>query len=344
MLERDSRVATRPPRLAPGATIGIVAPASAFGPVVPAVLLPAFHRALDYLRHAGYQVRLAPKLLDHEAGAYLPAQQRADDLNRFLEDPAVTAIVSVAGGYGAAGLLPLLNWAALARRPKIVMGYSAVTALLVGVTARTGLVTFHGPMLLDGFSEFPELLPYTRECMERVLCRAEPAGRLLPPGGWTDAAPSDDRPRPMWPNPGWTWLRPGAASGPLIGGNLQALRSLAGTEYWPSFDGAILFLEEVKLQSSELHAIDDALTHLQLLGVFGRLAGLVVGKVHGLSAEEHRQLDALLLHHRQPLDYPILTRVDLGHTDPRLTLPLGVRASLDSTRDAFSLEEAAVRR
>jgi len=106
--------------------------------------------------------------------------------------------VSVFDGYGAAAVLPLLNWAALARQPKIIMmGYSAVTALLVGITARTGLVTFHGPMLLDGFSEFPELLPYTRSCMERVLCQAEPAGRLLPPDGWTDAAPSDEQPRPL---------------------------------------------------------------------------------------------------------------------------------------------------
>lgn len=342
MTDRGSRVTTKPPRLAPGATIGIAAPASAFGPVVPAVLLPAFRRGLDYLRRAGYRVRLAPGLLEHEAGAYLPAQRRADDLNGLLDDPEVTAIVSIAGGHGAAGVLPFLDWAALARRPKIIMGYSAVTALLVGVAARTGLVTFHGPMLLDGFSEFPELLPYTRDCMERVRCRAEPARRLLPPDGWTDAAPSDDRPRPMWPNPGWTWLRPGTASGPLLGGNLRALRSLAGTDYWPSLDGAILFLEEVKLRSAELHAIDEALTHLQVLGVFRQLAGLVVGKVHGLSAEEHRQLDALLLHYTHPFDVPVLTRVDTGHTDPRLTLPLGVRASLDSAEDAFSLEEAAV--
>ncbi len=123
---------------------------------------------------------------------------------------------------------------------------------------------------------------------------------------------------------------------------MGALLSLAGTDYWPSFDGAILFLEEVKLRSAELQAIDEALTHLQLLGVLARLAGLVVGKIYGLSAGEHRQLDALLLSYTRPYGFPVLTQVDFGHTDPRITLPLGIRASLDSRHDAFLLEEAAV--
>jgi muramoyltetrapeptide carboxypeptidase len=335
-------VRTKQPRLAPGDTIGIVAPASAFAPAVPPVLLPTFQRGIDALRHLGYQVRIAPHVLDAGSGTYVPAQQRAEDINGLIEDPAVKAIVGVLGGYGAAAVLPLLDWVALARGPKIIVGYSAVTALLVGITARACLVTFHGPMLLDGFSEFPAPLPYTRSCLERVLCRPEPAGRLHPPDGWTDAAPSNDQPRPMWTNPGWTWLRTGTASGPLVGGNLGALLSLAGTDYWPSFDGAILFLEEVKLRPSELHAIDEGLTHLQLLGVFGRLAGLVVGKIYGLSAEEQQQLDALLLLYTAPYGFPVLTRVDFGHTDPRLTLPLGSRASLDAGQDAFRLEEAAV--
>lgn len=335
-------VCTKPPRLAPGDVIGIAAPASAFAPAVPPVLLAAFQRGLDNLRRNGYAVRIAPHVLQAEPGSYITAQKRAEDLNSLVDDPEVKVIVGVLGGYGAAAVLPLLNWTALARRPKIIMGYSAVTALLAGITARTGLVTFHGPMLLDGFSEFPTMLPYTRACMERVLCRAEPAGRLRPPDSWTEAAPKDDQPRPLWPNPGWTWLRPGTASGPLIGGNLGALLSLSGTDYWPSFDGVILFLEEVKLHSGAVHAIDEALTHLHLLGVFARLAGLVAGKVYGLSDGEGRQLGALLLQYTAPFGYPVLTQVDFGHTDPRLTLPLGIRASLDSRQDAFLLEEAAV--
>ncbi|GEM_PF-5407743 len=144
----------------------------------------------------------------------------------------------------------------------------------------------------------------------------------------------------MYPNDGWRWLRPGLASGPLVGGNLGTLRSLAGTVYRPSFIGAILFWEEVKLESAPVHAIDEALTHLGLLGVFDPLAGMVVGKIWGLSDAEHRQVDDLLLRHTASWDFPILT---FGHTDPRLILPLGVRAALDAGADRFALEEAAVR-
>jgi muramoyltetrapeptide carboxypeptidase len=114
-MAKESRVCTRPPRLVPGDTIGIAAPASAFAPAVPPVLLAAFQRGLDFLRRDGYEVRIAPHVLDAGTGSYLPAQQRAEDLNGFIEDPAVKAIVSVLGGYGAAAVLPLLNWAALAR-------------------------------------------------------------------------------------------------------------------------------------------------------------------------------------------------------------------------------------
>lgn len=333
---------TKPPRLVPGDTIGIAAPASALAPAVPPVLLPAFRRGVDVLRHLGYRVRIAPHVLDARNSPDVPAWQRAEDLNTLIEDTEVKAIASVLGGFGAAAVLPLLNWSALAQQPKIIMGYSAVTALLVGITSRTGLVTFHGPMLLDGFSEFPELLPYTRSCMERVLCRAEPAGQLRPSDAWTDAAPGDEQARPVRPNAGWRWLKPGTGRGPLLGGNLGALLSLAGTDYWPSFDGAVLFLEEVKLRSAEVQAIDEALTHLQLLNVFGHLAGLVVGKVYGLSPDENQQLDDLLVRYTQPYTFPILTQVDFGHTDPRLTLPLGVPASLDASQSAFAITGAAV--
>jgi muramoyltetrapeptide carboxypeptidase len=128
----------------------------------------------------------------------------------------------------------------------------------------------------------------------------------------------------------------------LLGGNLGALRSLVGTAYWSSFEGAILLLEKVRLRQAELHGIDEALAHLRLLGVFDHLAGVVVGKVYGFPPDEHRQFDDVLLRHTVGQTFPILTRVDFGHTDPRLTLPLGVLASLDSAHDAFRLEAAAV--
>jgi muramoyltetrapeptide carboxypeptidase len=212
--------------------------------------------------------------------------------------------VCAAGGSGANTVLPLLDWAAIARRPKVLMGYSGTTALLNGVTARTGLVTFHGPMVLDGFAEYPELLPYTREQLWRVVGTAAPAGALRPPPAWTDAYPRDDRARALRPNPGRRWLRPGRGVGPLVGGTLGTLLSLAGTPYWPPVRGAVLFVEEVAMPPlPPLPAIDQALAQLRLLGALDEIAGLVVGKVNAAAPEDVRRLDALVAAHTADAPY-----------------------------------------
>jgi muramoyltetrapeptide carboxypeptidase LdcA involved in peptidoglycan recycling len=241
-------------------------------------------------------------------------------------------------------VLPLLDWSSIERHPKIVIGYSNITALLVAIATRARLVTFHGPTILDGFSEFPEMLPYTREQLQKVICTAQPAGVLHPPAEWTSDYPHDDRPRQMEPNPGWRWLQPGQAQGRLVGGHLTTLRTLAGTPFWPSLRDAILFLEDLTLLSPTMavqHVVE-SLAHLQMLGVFDEIAGLVVGKVAGLSIEDDRLLEDLMGRYVKPYRFPVLTHVDLGHTDPKLTLPIGVQATLDSEQDRFSIDEPAV--
>jgi muramoyltetrapeptide carboxypeptidase len=327
----------------PGDTVGVVAPSTPFADAVPLAETPAFRRGVAGLERLGFRVRVAAHVGRRDADADVPARQRAGDLNALLADPDVAAIICAAGGSGANAVLPLLDWAAVARYPKALMGYSGATALLNGVTARTGLVTFHGPMVLDGFAEVPGLLPYTREQLWRVVGTAAPAGALRPPLEWTDEYPGDDRPRTLRPNPGWRWLRPGRGAGPLVGGNLSTLLSLAGTPYWPDVRGAVLFVEEVAMPPlPPLHAIDQALAQLRLLGVLDALAGLVVGKVNAAALEDVHRLDALVAAHTADATYPVLTQVDLGHTDPRLILPLGVRATLDAAGDRFSLDEPAV--
>jgi muramoyltetrapeptide carboxypeptidase LdcA involved in peptidoglycan recycling len=130
---------------------------------------------------------------------------------------------------------------------------------------------------------------------------------------------------------------------PLAGGNLGALLSLAGTAYWPALRGALLFVEEVELGPlSPLPALDQALAHVRLLGVLDQIAGLVVGKINDLSPEEEQELEQLLAAHTAGAAFPVVTRVDLGHADPRLILPIGARATLDAARDVFRLDEPAV--
>ena len=234
-----------------------------------------------------------------------------------------------------------MDWPTIQRRPKILIGYSAVSALLLGVYARAGLVPFHGPMVFDGFSEVPDLLPYTRAQLERVLFTAAPAGALRPPPEWTTDAPREDRARELRPNPGWRWLRPGRARGPLLAANLSAARTLAGTAYWPTFADAILCVREVWLFLSDLQRIDQSLTRLRLLGVLDQITGLVVGKLTDALGNDERALEQLVLGQGSHVatgpgrgtagrHLPILAGVDFGHTDSRPVLPLGVRASLAS--------------
>ena len=328
----------KPPKLASQDTVGIVSPASAFFPIHESAL----QRGVAFLEQVGLRVQVAPHTLDQRQHLNPPTQHRAEDLNQMFADPKIKAIFCLSGGSGVNAVLPLLDWEQIERSPKIVMGYSAITALLIGLYTKIGLVTFHGPMILNGFSEYPQPFAYTWQGIEQVLFKTEPVGALKPPAQWTDAYTSDDRPRATQKNPGWRWLRDGKATGPLIGGNLSVTLTLVGTPYWAPLRGAILCFEEVNFGDGLLRKVDESLAQCQQMGLFDQIAGLVIGKVNELSEEEEKLFESLILEYTAGSQFPILTGVDFGHTAPQLTLPIGVQASLNSQQDRFSIDEAAV--
>lgn len=328
----------KPPKLASQDTVGIVSPASAFFPVHESAL----QRGIAFLEQVGLHVQLAPHTLDQRQHLNPPVQHRSEDLNQMFTDPKIKAIFCLSGGSGVNAVLPLLDWEEIERSPKIVMGYSAITALLIGLYAKIGLVTFHGPMMINGFSEYPQPFAYTWRGIEQVLFKTEPVGPLKSPAQWTDAYPSEDEPRTMKTNPGWRWLREGEASGPLIGGNLSVILTLVGTPYWTPLRGAILCVEEVNFGDGLLRKVDESLAQCQQMGLFNQIAGLVIGKVNELSEEEEKLFESLILEYTGGSQFPILTGVDFGHTAPQLTLPIGVQVSLNSQQDRFSIDEAAV--
>lgn len=342
MVGQMGRQVTKPPKLSAGDTIGIVAPATPFTPAVPPAFQAQFARGVANLESLGLRVRVSSSIECKSQHTYVLPEARAQEINDLFAHPAITAVISLVGGRSANALLPYLDWRAIAGEPKIVLGYSAVTALLVGIYARTGLVTFHGPMLLNGFGEFPTMLAYSRDQIENVLMNTEAPGPCLPPQEWTTDYPRDDRPRALKKQEGWRWLRSGRSAGRLLGGNLATLCTLAGTPFWPSFTDSVLFLEEVKTGPSILQEIDQSLAHLAMLGVFADIRGLVVGKLNDATAFETQMFDRLICQHTAAYDFPILSHVDLGHTDPKLTLPIGIHASLDSASKQFCLAEAAV--
>lgn len=318
-----SKAVVRPPRLGPGCRVALVAPAGPLGE------RDDLSRAIELCQALGYVPAPGEHVL--ERYGYLAGSDdlRAGDLNTALEDPTIDAVWCLRGGYGVTRLLDRLNLEALARWPKPVIGFSDITALLLAIRARTGLVSFHGPM-----SRAP-LTSFSRGHFEQVLGRAEPAGvlaGLTPPAGLLV-------PR----SPRVVALHGGRAEGPLVGGNLTLLLSLAGTPYFPDLDGALLFLEDV---GEDLYRVDRHLSQLKLMGVLPKVAGVVVGQFtdmkKGTGDGGALAFDEVLFSYLAPLGIPVAYGFPFGHVDDQWTLPLGVRARLDADAGSLALLEPAV--
>lgn len=312
----------RPPRLVPGARVALVAPA---GPLLERDDLT---RAESLCRALDYEPVLAPATGRRHGYLAGPDEQRLADFNAALRDPEIDAIWCIRGGYGSLRILDRVDFEALARRPKPVVGFSDITALLNAAVARAGVVTFHGPVARAPMPDF------SRVHFERVLACAEPAGRLgrLPePAGVL--VPRADR---------IARLCGGVAEGPLLGGNLSLLQCLAGTPFAPSLDGAILFLEDV---GEAVYRVDRMLCHLRLAGALDRLAAVAVGRFTELdrrTADGALGFDEVLATYFEPLGIPVAYGFPIGHIDDQWTLPLGVRARLDADAGELELLEAAV--
>jgi muramoyltetrapeptide carboxypeptidase len=268
----------------------------------------------------GLRMTCAPSLHDPARSRELTDRERAREINAFFLDPGVAGLVALRGGYGSAHLLPHLDYQAIRARPKVIMGFSDLTALLVGINARSGLVTFHGPM---GITAWPR---FTVEQMERVLFRGEAASL----------------PSPASEPEGVRMLVPGRARGRLLGGNLTVLSSIVGSPYLEPRQDLVLFLEEVREPTSE---VDRMLTQLEQAGVMARVRGLVFGQFPNCVAPQmdpKLTLDRVLLEHVTPRRIPAWRGAMIGHVDRQLTLPIGLPVEVDATRATIRLLEPAV--
>jgi len=295
--------------LTPGALIGVIAPA---GPTKPEslVALPALYERF------GYRVRVFPGCA-HSTG-YLAGEDsvRLADLHAALADDELAAIHCMRGGYGAMRLLDGIDPLLLRSHPKLLIGYSDITALHA-LWALHGLRTLHAPM---GTSD---LIRPGREADAQALFTLLQGG--LRAG--TALAPA------LLPEP--RVCVPGQARGRLIGGNLSLVASLLGTRWAWQAQGAVLFLEDV---SEELYRVDRLLTQLRLAGVLDAVAGFVLG-----SFTESESPDALLRQFLLPLGKPVLGGWPSGHGTPNLPLPLGVMVELDAQAGTLTVLEDFLR-
>jgi muramoyltetrapeptide carboxypeptidase len=290
-----------PPPLRRGDVVRVIAPSSPFDP-------GAFARGLEVLSgRLGLEPRLRGDVTARRGYLAGDDARRLDEWREAVADPDATAIFCARGGYGAMRLLPSIDPAALLGRPKLLVGFSDVTALHAALN-RAGLATVHGPVVTQlGRAPEDALLH-----LEALL-----AGTAARPGAW-------DVPAPGAGLVASSTIRPGRASGPLLGGSLAILAHLQGTPFAPRMEGAILFVEDV---GEKPYRIDRYLTQLRLAGALRGIAGLAVGQLTGcdeagvLAADVVREV-ALAL------GVPAVEGLLAGHEDANFALPLGARATL----------------
>ena len=312
------RVILKPRKLSEGDTVGMIAPASMVFET------DVLDRGREQLEALGFKVKVGAHVKARYGNLAGTDRERAADINGFFADPEVNAIISFNGGWGTPRLLPYLDYENIRRNPKILLGFSDLTGLLNAVHKKTGLVTFHGPMADSRYDA------YTLQNFKTVLMSSDPIGAIPNPQKRDDELIDRDN--------RIITLREGVASGRLVGGNLSLIAATMGTPYESDTDGAILFLEETH---EELYRIDRMLTQLWLAGKLDRIAGFAFGRCTDCPIEGPALSMGELLRERFG-HVPSVWGLAFGHIEKKMTLPIGIPATLDATAKTLSVAEAAV--
>lgn len=320
----------KPPKLTFGDTVGIVSPASPIAAFCPGRL----RRGIQCLQEMGFSVIVGDHVSSHTGHTAGTIEDRIADLHAMYRNPHVKAIIPTIGGYNSHQLLDALDFHLIAENPKILLGYSDITALQLAILSQTGIVTYMGPAILPQFGEFGGLLEYTRRSFQEVLMDAATTRKgILPSESWTEEHLQwdleDNRTPVLQESSGWKVLKEGHARGPIVASNMSTLLLLAGTPYWPELTGVILCLEDD--ETTNVATVDRYLTQLRQMGVYHRIAALIVGRFSSETGfSEDDSLESLLTRATRGYSFPIVYDVDFGHTDPMMTLANGIRANLDA--------------
>ena len=295
-----------PPNIQPGDLIGIVSPSGSFE-------RERLRPGLSYLRKRGFRVRVGSAAYHRDR--YLAGKdlERAKDLNAIFADSEVRAVFASRGGFGSARILGSIDYGAIRKYPKPLVGFSDTTALQLGIYSRTGMVSYTGMTLCGDVtaSGMPETT-------ETSLWNALMLGRF---DEMTDVAA----------------LRGRGAEGTLLGGCLSVIASLMGTGYMPDTSGALLFLEDV---NEAPYRVDRMLTQLRMAGVFDRVAGVVFGQFEGCEPEREEEgtVHDVLRDFSTSVSAPVFWGLPYGHGEGRRVLPIGLRASADGSRGTLIIE------
>ncbi len=295
-----------PNALKKGDIIGIVAPA---GPFDKAKL----QAGIKVLESMGFKLFVPEGLFKKEDYLAGSDTHRAETLNRLFENDSIRAIMCARGGFGSLRILSLINTEIVRNNPKIFIGFSDITAIHSFLYTKCGLVSFHGPMV----ATIADNCLKTRDAMFEAITAGKKL-RIKPEKGWI--------------------IQHGIAQGPVFGGNMATLCHLTGTEYEPDLKGHILFFEDT---DEPLYKIDRMLTQMKFAGVLDGVVGIVLGSFKNCG--EHEKVYMIFERMFRDDGIPILAGFAIGHEQSNITVPIGLKATIDTDNHLFLFHEPSVK-
>ncbi|MER2048057.1 MAG: S66 peptidase family protein [Solibacillus sp.] len=299
-----------------------------------------YDRGKEFLQAKGFIIiegNLTGKQDGYRSGT---PKERAEEFNQLLRDPSIKIIMSSIGGTNSNSLLPYIDYEAFKNNPKIVIGYSDTTAILLALFAKTNIPTYYGPALIPSFGEFEPLVHETYNYFKHYFCQPSVPYTIPMSPVWSDEMINwltYEKPKTLYSNK-WISIHEGVVEGRLIGGNNNTMYGFIGTPYFPVIKNGDILLIEDSLKSAS--TVEKNLAMLKLHGIFDKVGGIILGK-HELFDDEgtgKQPLDLLL----EQLDgkiIPILADVDCAHTHPMFPLAIGKKICLDTITQTITCIE-----
>lgn len=322
-------------KLKVGDSIGIFSPSAPITYLCP----KRFQRAKKYLEEKGFNIIEGNLTEKHDFYRSGGIKERAEELNNLIRNTEVKCIMSTIGGMNSNSILPYIDYEAFKRHPKIIIGYSDVTAILLGIYAQTGISTYYGPALVASFGELPPFVEDTYKYFKDIVIDTT----MIPyefkiPDYWTEEFinwETQDRGKAKRENQ-WITVHEGVTQGRVIGGNLNTMQGIWGSKYMPEImDGDILFIEDCL---KDIATIERSFSHLKVNGVFDKISGIILGKHESFKdLNTGRKPYEVLLEVLGDKKLPFIAEFDCCHTHPMMTLPIGANIELDATNRKVSI-------
>ena len=296
-----------PEHLKPGDTIGIIAPANYSN--------DSSKYEIDYLIEKGFNIVYGKSFGNSWYGFGATDDVRADDINEMFSNKDIKAIFAIRGGYGTIRIVDKLDYEMIEKNPKIFMGYSDITTLLLAINEKTGLVTYHGPMTVN-FKDIP----------------------IETENSFVDTIQNNKRINLLDYEKSYSIMKQGTAEGEIIGGNLSLIVASLGTKYEINTDNKILFLEET---NEATYRIDRMFQQLKLAGKLDKIKGVILGNFKNAKRAEKddMSLDDVFWETFKDMNVPIIKNFKSGHVRPFITVPIGVIGKINTFKDEIIIEQ-----